>query len=132
MYIYFVCIIHLLNRVRPVNRQSVVSLDTNTVLVLTQAIQDKTRKTPLILQSLYKLKETFDTIWALTLNFSVFFSSFEPNAQVSFSYQDLSVTCRLGVGISVGVNFLHFHLFLQNQWSDFNRTWHIASVGKGN
>lgn len=60
VHVYLFCMYNppFINRVRPVNRQSEVSLDTNTVLVLTQAIQDKTRKTPLILQSLYKLKET--------------------------------------------------------------------------
>ena len=29
------------------------------------------------------------------------------------------------------VNFLHFRLFFQNHWANFNQTWHRASMGKG-
>ena len=56
------------------------------------------------------------------------FSSPEPKAQVSFSYQNLSVVRR---SVVVVVNFLHFHLLLQNHWTNFNQTWHKASLGVG-
>ena len=29
------------------------------------------------------------------------------------------------------VNFLHFHLLLQNRWADFNQTWWGSSLGGG-
>ena len=35
------------------------------------------------------------------------------------------------VVVVVVVNFSHFHLLLQNHWANFNKTWHKASLGKG-
>ena len=35
------------------------------------------------------------------------------------------------VVVVVVVNFSHFHLLLQNQWANFNQSWHKASLGKG-
>ena len=49
---------------------------------------------------------------------SLLFSSPKPKAQVCF----LSV---------VVINFSHFHLFLQNHWTNFNQTWHKASLDEG-
>ena len=54
-----------------------------------------------------------------------FFSSPEPKAQVSFSDQNLSVV------VDIVVNFSHFCLLLQNHWTNFNQTWHNASLGEG-
>ena len=55
--------------------------------------------------------------------FSIYFSSPEPKAQMSFSDQNLSIV--------VVVNFSHFHILLQNHWANFNQTWHKAYLGKG-
>ena len=33
--------------------------------------------------------------------------------------------------VIVVVNFSHFHLLPQNQWTNFNQTWHKASLGEG-
>ena len=46
-------------------------------------------------------------------------SSPEPKAQVSY--------CRP----FSSVNFLHFHLLLENAWLDFNQTWQESSLGVG-
>ena len=35
------------------------------------------------------------------------------------------------LSIVVVVNFSHFHLLLQNHWTNFNQTWHKASLGEG-
>jgi hypothetical protein len=48
------------------------------------------------------------------------FSSPELKAQVSFSDCQLSF-CKL----------LHFQLLLQNNWANFNQTWHKSSLGGG-
>ena len=53
-----------------------------------------------------------------------YFSSPEPQAQVSFSDHNLSVVVVIAV-----VNFSHFHLLLQNHWANFNQTWHKSSLG---
>ena len=60
------------------------------------------------------------------------FSSPELKAQVSFSDHLSSVVC-LSVSLSVrlSVNFSHFHLLLQNHWTNFNQTWHKAFLGEG-
>ena len=63
-------------------------------------------------------------VWFLCFFFFIFFvSSPELKAQVSF-------TNRLS---SFGLSryFSHFHLLLQDQYTNFNRTWHKASFGKG-
>ena len=52
------------------------------------------------------------------------FSSPELKAQVSFS-ERLSSDCP-------SVYFSHFHLFLQNQSTNFNQTRQKASLGEGN
>ena len=31
----------------------------------------------------------------------------------------------------LSVNFSHFHLLLKNNWANFNKTWHKASLGEG-
>ena len=55
------------------------------------------------------------------------FSSPELKAQVSFSDHLLSLVC-LSVCLSVRLNISHHHLFLQNHWTNFNQTWHKASL----
>ena len=59
-------------------------------------------------------------------------SSPKLKAQVSFSDRLLSDVC-LSVCLSVcpSVNFSDFQLHLQNQWTNFNQTWHKASFGGG-
>ena len=52
----------------------------------------------------------------------ILFSSPEPKAQVSFSDHNLSVV------LIVVVNFSHFHLLLQNHWTNFNQSRHKASL----
>ena len=36
--------------------------------------------------------------------------------------------CPLSVFVVVVINFSHFHLLLQNQWANFNQTWHKSSL----
>ena len=57
-------------------------------------------------------------------------SSPTPKVQVSF----LIEICPLSfvVVVVVVVNFSHFHLLLQNHWTNFNQTWPKASLGEGN
>ena len=70
-------------------------------------------------------------------NPQVFINSPELKAQVTFS-DHLSVVrrgCRFFVVIGVvvvDVNFLNFHLLLQNHWTNYNQTWHKTSFCKGN
>ena len=61
-------------------------------------------------------------------------------AHLSWSLSELSwspVVRRLSVRLSIrssvrpSVNFSHFHLLLQNRWTNFNQTWHKASLGEG-
>ena len=47
---------------------------------------------------------------------------------VSFTDQLSSVLCQ-SVHLSV---ISHFQLLLQNQWDNFNQTWHKAFLGKEN
>ena len=54
------------------------------------------------------------------------FSSPEPKAQVSYCRPFSSVVRRPS-----SVNFLHFHLLLENAWLDFNQTWQESSLGVG-
>ena len=58
------------------------------------------------------------------------FSSPEPKAQVSYSiavrFRPSSIVRRPS-----SVNFLHFHLLLENAWLDFNQTWQESSLGVG-
>ena len=68
----------------------------------------------------YWLSGRFVTSFSYTV-----FSSPESNSQVSFFDRNLSV-------IFVALNFLHFHLLLQNQRTNFNQNWHKADWGKGN
>ena len=56
--------------------------------------------------------------------FITIFSSPEP------SIYPLSVVVVVVV-VGVGVNFSHFHSLLQNQWVNFNQTWHKATLGEG-
>ena len=53
------------------------------------------------------------------------FSSPEPKARVSY--------CRPSCVVrrASSVNFLHFHLLLENAWLDFNQTWQESSLGVG-
>ena len=75
------------------------------------------------------------------------FSSPEQNAQVSYSRPFSSgvrrpssvirrPSCVVRRPSSVvrrasSVNFLHFHLLLENAWVDFNQTWQESSLGVG-
>ena len=36
------------------------------------------------------------------------------------------------VVVAVVVNFLRFHLLLQNHWANFSQSWHKSYLGKGN
>ena len=64
--------------------------------------------------------------------FSFVFSSPELKAQVSFSDHLSSVVCpSVCLSVRPSVKFSHFHLLLQNHWTNFNQTWHKASLGKG-
>ena len=58
--------------------------------------------------------------------FFSFFSSPEPKARVSYCRPFSSVVRRAS-----SVNFLHFHLLLENAWLDFNQTWQESSLGVG-
>ena len=53
-------------------------------------------------------------------------SSPEPKAQVSYCRPFSSVVRRPS-----SVNFLNFHLLLENAWLDFNQTWQESSLGVG-
>ena len=70
----------------------------------------------------------------LTIQSIFIFSSPEPKAQLSIFDQNLSVaplSVVFGVGgVVVVVNFSHFNL-LQNHCTDFNQTWHKASLDEG-
>ena len=68
------------------------------------------------------------------------FSSPEQNAQVSYCRPFSSVVRRPSsvvrrpssvVRRPSSVNFLHFHLLLENAWLDFNQTWQESSLGVG-
>ena len=64
------------------------------------------------------------------------FSSPELKAQVSFSDHLSSVVClsvhpSVRPSVCLSVNFSHFHLLLQNDWANFNQTWHKVSLGEG-
>ena len=54
------------------------------------------------------------------------FSSPEPKARwaIAIAFRPSSVVRRASC-----VNFLHFHLLLQNRWADFNQTWWGSSFG---
>ena len=62
-------------------------------------------------------------ILARILNSCLFISSPEPKARVSYCHPFSSVVRR------PSVNFLHFHLLLENAWLDFNQTWQESSLG---
>ena len=47
-------------------------------------------------------------------------------ALVSYCHPFSSVVHR-----ALSVNFLHFHLLLENAWLDFNQTWQESSLGVG-
>ena len=64
---------------------------------------------------------------ALVFHTSVF-SSPEPKAQVSYCRP---FSCVVVVRRPSSVNFLHFHLLLENAWLDFNQTWQKSSLGVG-
>ena len=86
-----------------------------------------------------KIKKAFlchGRVNSRNLSKSIFLSSPELKAEVSFFDHLLSVICssvRLSVRLSIclSVNFSHFHLLLQSHWANFNQTWHKASLGKG-
>ena len=64
------------------------------------------------------------------------FSSPELKAQVSFSDHLSSVVClsvrpSVRPSVCLSVNFLYFHLLLQNHWANFNQTWQKVSLGDG-
>ena len=61
------------------------------------------------------------------------FSSPEPKARVSYCRPFSSVVRRASsvVRRPSSVNFLHFHLLLENAWLDFNQTWQESSLGVG-
>ena len=62
-----------------------------------------------------------------------FFSSPEPKARVSYCRPFSSVVRRPSCVVRrpSSVNFLHFHLLLENAWLDFNQTWQESSLGVG-
>ena len=62
----------------------------------------------------------------LMIMINSFISSPEPKAQVSYCRPFSSVVRRAS-----SVNFLHFHLLLENAWLDFNQTWQESSLGVG-
>ena len=53
------------------------------------------------------------------------FCCFLLRPQVSFSDQILSI-------VVIVINFSHYHLPLQNHMTNFNQTWHKASLGERN
>ena len=55
-----------------------------------------------------------------------FISSPELKARVSYCRPFSYVVRRAS-----SVNFLHFHLLLENAWLDFNQTWQESSLGVG-
>ena len=61
------------------------------------------------------------------------FSSPEPKARVSYCRPFSSVVRRASCVVRrpSSVNFLHFHLLLENAWLDFNQTWQESSLGVG-
>ena len=68
------------------------------------------------------------------------FSSPEPKARVSYCRPFSSVVRRPSCVVRrascvvrrpSSVNFLHFHLLLENAWLDFNQTWQESSLGVG-
>ena len=68
------------------------------------------------------------------------FSSPEPKARVSYCRPFSSVVRRASCVVrrassvvrrASSVNFLHFHLLLENAWLDFNQTWQESSLGVG-
>ena len=70
----------------------------------------------------------------------IVFSSPELKAQLSFSDHLSSVVClsvclyvcpSVCLSVRPSVNFSHFHLLLQNHWTNFNQTWPKASLGEG-
>ena len=79
-------------------------------------------------------KGTRDIILILKANQNCIFSSPEPKARVSYCrpfssvirFRPSSVMRRASC-----VNFLHFHLLLENAWLDFNQTWQESSLGVG-
>ena len=73
---------------------------------------------------LYVLKMSFE----IDISIQWVFSSPELKAQVSFSDRLLSVVC---LSVCPSVNFSHFQLLFQNHWTNFNQTWHKASLGGG-
>ena len=61
-----------------------------------------------------------------------FLSSPELKTQVSFSDHMSSVVClSVRPSVCLSVNFSHFHLLLQNHWTNFNQTWLKAYLGEG-
>ena len=62
--------------------------------------------------------------------FSFIYASFLAHLSWRLKWAFLIKICPLSVVVVV-VNFSHFHLLLQNQWANFNQTWHKASSGKG-
>ena len=57
---------------------------------------------------------------------------FSPHLSRTLKWAFLITICLLSVVVVVGVvvvNFSHFHLILQNQWANFNQTWHKGSLG---
>ena len=97
------------------------------------SIRDKGLR--LLRTNLFNIFTCFANLWGQVLQLIVpssiqtfnlndyLFSSHELKAQVSFSDRLLSV-------VRPSVNFSHFHL-LQNNWANFNQTWHKAPFGKG-
>ena len=69
-----------------------------------------------------------------------FVSSPEPKAQVSYCRPFSSVVRRPSCVVrrascvvrrASSVNFLHFHLLLENAWLDVNQTWQESFLGVG-
>ena len=80
----------------------------------------------------------FQILFFIFIIIIIIISSPEPKARVSYCRPFSSVvrrpSCvvrRASVRRPSSVNFLNFHLLLENAWLDFNQTWQESSLGVG-
>ena len=93
-------------------------------------------------QNFNMLKITYKQFWARTRSFRAFLAHLSRRLEwaIAVRFRPSSVVRRPSCVVRrascvvrrpSSVNFLHFHLLLENAWLDFNQTWQESSLGVG-
>merc|ERR1712198_717748 len=101
--------------------------------VTTRRTFEKNSSTPKLLKNVILCTNPMQIVFFQLIHIIIhIFSSPEPKAQVSYCHPFLSVvrrpSCVVRRPSCVVRKLLHFHLFLQNGWLDFNQTWWESSL----